>query len=357
MKRHQKLLGFILVFLLTLLLGGPSIDASSSLHKMYVHYIDVGESDCVLIKSNTKYMLIDAGDVRDEKTIINYLNKKKVKKLDYVICTHPHADHIGAMPKVIKTYTIGKIIMPSKIHTTDTFEELLKAISNKGLKITKPVVGKNYKIGNASFKIIAPNANNYGDNINNYSVGIKLTNGKNSFVFIGDCEKEAISDILANKINLKSDVLMCGHHGSDTSTTSALLKEVSPKHAVISVGKNSYGHPSNSVLKLLKQSSIHAYRTDEHGTITATSTGSTVTFDVKESTIKESDIKSGNSKADVLKNSSTIGTTDTVVYITKTGTKYHRASCSYLKKSKIKITLKKAKQQGLTRCGKCNPPK
>lgn len=356
MKRHQKLIGFILLFLLTFQFGCASIDASSSYHKMYVHYIDVGESDCVLINSNDRDMLIDAGDSSDENTIISYLNKQKVKKLDYIICTHPHADHIGAMSEVIKTYGVGKVIMPSKIHTTDTFEALLQAVKDKGLKITKPVVGNTYDIGNASFKVIAPNSDNYGDNINDYSVGIKLTNGNNSFVFIGDCEKNAISDILANKINLKSDVLMCGHHGSDTSTTSDFLKAVSPKNAVISVGKNSYGHPCSSVLKLLKQNNIHVYRTDENGTITATSTGTKITFDAKVSNINENDKKSGNIETVTRKNTSK-DISGTIVYITKTGTKYHRASCSYLRKSKIKITLKKAKEEGLTPCSRCSPPR
>lgn len=344
MKRHQKIIGFIFLLVLTFLLGGRSINATSIYNRMYVHYIDVGESDCVLISSNDKFMLIDAGDRSDEDTILNYLKQQKVKKLDYVICTHPHADHIGAMPDVIKEFDVGKIIMPAKTHTTDTFEGLLAAIKQKKLKITKPVVGASYEIGKAKFTIIAPNSSDYGNNINNYSVGIKLTYGNNSFVFIGDCEKDAISDILSNKINITSDVLMCGHHGSDTSTTSALIKAVNPKNAVISVGKNSYGHPGSSVLQMLKKNDITVYRTDENGTITATSTGMEITFDAKSSNIKTAQEPSKS------------GVSNTYVYTTKTGKKYHRTNCSYLSKSKIKITLNEAKDEGLTPCSRCKPP-
>lgn len=350
MKRHQKIISFLLIIFITITIGGSPINAATTNQKMLVHYIDVGESDCVLIASNNKFMLIDAGDISDEATIINYLKKQKVKKLDYVIGTHPHADHIGAMPEVIKEFSVGKIIMPAKAHTTDIYEKLLSAIKMKGLKITRPVVGSSYEIGKAKFKIIAPNSYDYGDNLNNYSVGIRLTNGNNSFVFIGDNEKDAITDIISNKINLKSDVLMCGHHGSDTSTTLELLNAVNPKNAIISVGKNSYGHPNNDVLKMLKTKNITTFRTDENGTITATSTGKEITFDAKASNIKTISVEA-------IKKTSTSNISATLVYTTKTGRKYHRVSCSYLSKSKIKITLKKAKGEGLTPCSRCKPPK
>jgi competence protein ComEC len=246
-------------------------------YNMNVHYIDVGESDCVLINSDGKYMLIDAGGTDDEDTILDYLKAQKVKILDYVIYTHPHADNFESMDEVIKELNIGKVIMPAITHASDAFEDLLDAIEDKKLKITKPVVGKEYTIGKAEFTIIAPN-DKYSDQ-NNNSVGIKLTNGKNSFVFIGDCEKEAIEDILDNKIDINADVYMCGYHGSDTSTTSELLDAVSPDNAVISVGKNSNGHPSESVLDMLKDEGITTYRTDENGTIVVTSTGTKISFE------------------------------------------------------------------------------
>ena len=321
--------------------GAANISATTNYYTMKVNYIDVGESDSVLIQSDGKNMLIDAGDKDDKDTILGYLKSKKVKTIDYLILTHPHEDHISAADEVIDTYKIGKVIMPAISHTTQAYKNVLNAMKAKGLKITKPVVGTKYTIGKAYFTILAPNNYKYGDNLNNYSVAMKLVNGNNSFIFIGDSETEAIDDILANKININADVLMCGHHGSKTSTTSGLLKAVSPTYAVISVGKNSYGHPSDATLQLLKNYKVKTYRTDENGTITATSTGTKITFDAKETVIKQVP-KSTNS---------------TIVYYTKTGKKYHLINCPYLSHSKIKTTVKEAKAKGLTPCSRCKPPK
>lgn len=340
-----------ILFMITFCVGLTPSQVDAAKTNLKVHYIDVGESDCTLVQYGSHYMLIDAGDTDDSDIVLNYLKKQNVKELDYLILTHPHADHIGSAADVIKKYTIGKIIMPSVEHTTQTYEDVLKAISNKKMKITKPVVGDTYKLGKAKFTIIAPNSYDYGDNINNYSVGIKLTYKKNSFVFIGDSETEAISDILSNDINLSADVYMCGHHGSDTSTTDKLLKAVNPNYAIISVGKNSYGHPCDSVLKLLKDNKIKMYRTDESGTIVATATGSKITFNVKASEYSDSVTENKNTTNNKA-NSSTSGK---VVYITETGTKYHKAGCRYLKDSKIEITLEEAQEEGYTACKVCNP--
>lgn len=312
-----------------------------------VHYINVGESDSVLIESNGHFMLIDAGDIGDREAVTQYLKQQKVKKLNYVIATHPHADHIGGMEDVVEEYKIDKFLMPAKSHTTRTYENLLLAIKKKGLKITKPVAGTQYKLGDAAFTILAPNHYSYGDNINNYSIAIKLVNGKNSFVFIGDNETEAIEDIVNNGIDLTADVYMCGHHGSKTSTNEDILNAIKPKYAVISVGENSYGHPSAETLSLLKKKKLTIYRTDQSGTITASSDGKKITFDCKSASLTSDDQKSGN-KPDLGK------VKTTYVYKTKTGTKYHQSGCSSLKSSKIKITMKEAQKEGLESCKVCN---
>lgn len=347
--RFSKLF-FMLLALLILVIGlSPNHLTKAATTTLKVHYIDVGESDCTLIQYGSKYMMIDAGDTDDSDTVLDYLKSQKVKKLDYLILTHPHADHIGSAADVIENYDIGKIIMPSVEHTTKTYEEVLQAILDKGMKITKPVVGDSYKLGNVKFIILAPNNYDYGNNLNNYSISIKLTYNKNSFMFIGDCETDAITDILNNGFDLSADVYQCGHHGSDTSTTADLLKVINPKYAIISVGKNSYGHPSDSTLKLLLKNKIKTYRTDESGTIVVKSTGKKITISATPSTYVS------NTNATEIKKSETSDSKDTTyVYVTESGSKYHKDGCRYLKDSMIKIKLTDAKNKDYEPCSVCN---
>jgi hypothetical protein len=126
-----------------------------------VHFIDVGQGDCILIEDGTSAMLIDAGNPENGPDIVSYIKKLGINRLDFVIATHPHADHIGGMADVINAFDIGKLIMPKVEHTTRTFENLLLTIRNKGLKITAPVPGTEYRLGNTSFTILAPNSSSY----------------------------------------------------------------------------------------------------------------------------------------------------------------------------------------------------
>jgi DNA internalization-related competence protein ComEC/Rec2 len=331
MKSIKRVSALLLIFAIAIV-SVFSIQVFASSNTMKVHYIDVGQGDAVLIESNSKYMLIDAG--REKNTVADYLKKQKIKKLDYLILTHPDADHIGGSISIVNNYTIGKIIMPNKSHTSKTYENLLLAIKKKGLKITKPKVGTEYEIGDAEFTIIAPNKT-YSDN-NNSSIGLKLENGDTSFLFIGDAEEKAINDIIKNKIDISADVLMVGHHGSDSSTTEELIDAVDPDSAVISVGKNNYGHPTDSVLDMLSNHGVDIYRTDESRTIIATSNGKSVAID-----------------ADIFEHEA-IENDSQIVYVTKTGKKYHRENCSALK-NKIETTLDDALSKGLTPCEICNP--
>lgn len=252
---------------------------------MIVYFLDVGQGDAIIIESNKHYMLIDAGDNDDGNFLVNYLKDLNVEKLDFVIGTHPHSDHIGGLDDVINDFSIGKIILPNISHNTKTFEDVLDAISNKGLKITKPKVGTEYSLGDASFTIIAPNKDTYR-NLNNYSVGIKLTNGKNSFVLYGDAEIEAEYDICDNGINIQADVLKLGHHGSSTSTSEAVLKAVKPSYAIVSAGiNNQYGHPHDETLQKLIDNDIKLFRTDLQGNIIAFSDGENISFNTEPTAI------------------------------------------------------------------------
>jgi competence protein ComEC len=258
--------------------SGSSTSASTASSDMKVHFIDVGQADSILIQSNGHNMLIDGGTTDKGDTVVSYLKSQGVETLDYIIATHPHEDHIGGLDKVINAYNVKTIIAPKKETTTKTFKDFLSAVSNKGLSLTVPVTGTKYIIGDAYFIILSPNGD-YGDDLNNYSVGIKLVNGSNSFIMCGDAEKESEADILKTGIDISADVLKCGHHGSDTSTSTAFLNAVNPKYAVISCGKdNDYGHPDASTLNKLAAKSVKLFRTDEQGTIVATSDGTNITW-------------------------------------------------------------------------------
>ncbi len=242
-----------------------------------VHIIDVGQGDSIFIQSGGSSMLIDAGERDQGKVVTDYLNAAGVTKLDYLIGTHPHSDHIGGLADVIGSFDIEKIIMPNVTHTTKTFENVLDAIADKGLKITKPAVGDEYRLGSSAFIIIAPNSPEY-DNLNNYSVGIKLTNGKNTFIFTGDAEKYSEKEMLRNGIDLNADVLKLGHHGSSTSNSKDFLDAVSPDIGIVSAGKdNQYGHPHVEILDAMKERNIKLFRTDTQGTVIIESDGRTIT--------------------------------------------------------------------------------
>jgi competence protein ComEC len=252
-----------------------------------VHYIDVGQGDSIFVSANGESMLIDAGENNKGSDVLEYLNDLGITDLNYVIGTHPHSDHIGGLDTVIRSLPVDNIIMPDVTHTTKTFEELLDAIEEKDLGITKAVVGDEYQLGNASFQIIAPNSINYNE-LNDYSVTIKLTYNDNEFLFPGDSEKLSEEEMLSNGIDLSSDVLKLGHHGSSSSSSSDFLDAVNPEYAVISVGAdNKYGHPHEETLKAMADREIKVYRTDQQGTIVFTSDGQTIS--VNANSYKETD--------------------------------------------------------------------
>lgn len=261
----------------------PVQDSEPEVHidgELEVHFIDVGQGDAVLIRQGEHDMLVDGGDNGYGNLVVSYLKAQGVSHLDYVIGTHPHADHIGGLDDVINTFSIGKVIMPEVTHNSITFEDVIDAIKSKGLKITKPIVGDKYAIGDGEFTIIGPSGNEYS-NVNDYSVMMRLVFGENSFMLTGDAEKKPEGEAIATGETLKSDVLKAGHHGSETSTTDSFLEAVDPDFAVIQVGEgNRYDHPSKSTLTKLQKKGIETYRNDLDGNIIASSNGKNIRFNV-----------------------------------------------------------------------------
>jgi beta-lactamase superfamily II metal-dependent hydrolase/putative cell wall-binding protein len=248
-----------------------------------VNYIDVGQADSILLQQGSNSMLIDAGNNADSELVEKYISDKGITKLDYVIGTHPHEDHIGGLDYIINSFQIGQIYMPKATSTTKTFEDVVTAIKSKGMKATVPTPGESFKLGEATCTILAPNGSGYSD-VNNESIVIKVTFGSNSFLFTGDAEDVSENEMLSKGYNLKADVLKIGHHGSTSSTTQSFLNAVNPKYAVISVGEgNTYGHPAKETMDRLNSQKISVYRTDESGDIIAISDGTKITFNVNPS--------------------------------------------------------------------------
>ncbi len=246
-----------------------------------VHYIDVGQGDSIFIQSGEDTMLIDCGEIGKDDEVETYLDNLGITQIDYLIGTHPHSDHMGCMDKIVEYYDIGEIILPhideSDIPTTKYFERFMTAVENKNMEITEAEVGRNIKLGDAECEIIAPCGDTY-KNANNYSVGIIMTDGDNSFIFTGDAEKLAEKEMIDSGKLRDIDVYKAGHHGSDTSSSEEFLEIIKPDIAVISCGEgNSYGHPNDITLENLSKYTDKIYRTDLSGSIVISSDGEKLT--------------------------------------------------------------------------------
>lgn len=253
-------------------------EAPLSGSELEVHFIDVGQGDCTFILlPDGKTMLIDAGNNSDGEKVVGYIKNLGVTGIDYLIGTHPHADHIGGMDTVIANFDIGEIFMPQITTDTKTFEDVLDAIDAKNLTVTAAKNGVNiFNNGESTADIIAPNSTFY-DSLNDYSAVVMLKYRNSSFLFMGDAEETSEKEITEN---VSADVLKVGHHGSSTSSGMEFLRRVCPKYAVISCGEgNSYSHPHSETLERLESLNVAVYRTDLGGSIICRTDGKNYTWE------------------------------------------------------------------------------
>lgn len=337
--------------------------------KLTVHYIDVGQGDAILVQQGENAMLIDAGGNSNGPQVVSYIKGQGITRLEYVVGTHPHEDHIGGLDNVISSFEIGKVILPDIIHTTKTFEDVLVAIQSKGLKITKAVAGNTYTLGDAGIEIVGPISFSK-DDLNNASVVCRVDYGSNSFLFTGDAEKESESKIQAAGYDISADVLKVGHHGSDTSSSEGFLGKVQPKHAVIMVGAgNTYGHPTQATLTRLAGLGIDVYRTDLSGTIVVTSDGSNISVNNSPNPgtapVQTEETKPQTEATTIAETTvaapieTTVPPADSGQYIGNINSKkFHYPSCNSLPNPENQIILnskQEAVDQGYEACKRCNP--
>lgn len=265
--------------LLGCVISAPIPSAASGPDQMDVHFIDVGQGDATLITCGSHAMLIDTGDDTKGTAIQNYLKKQKITQLDYLILTHPDADHIGGAPVIITKFTIGKVFVSNFEKDNKTYQKLIQSLDDKRIKALTPKVKSKYTLGTAEITILAPGK--AYDNPNDASIALLVKNGTRSFLFTGDAGEDAEKDIIKTGIDISADVYKVGHHGSKYATSGDFFKAVNPSCAVISCGEgNSYGHPHAETLNTLRANGVKVYRTDEAGTIIASTDGKSISFNV-----------------------------------------------------------------------------
>lgn len=246
-----------------------------------VHFFDVGQGDCTLISANGKNILIDAGENDQAERVVNYLKDQSIDKIDILIGTHPHSDHIGGMDAVVNQFSVGEIILPklsdAQTPTTKTYLDLLTAVADKGVKVRRATPGDTIDIGGGKLEILGP-LSEYTD-LNNMSVVSRFVYQNASFWIAGDCSKEAEADLLAQGKVTQTNVYKVSHHGSSTASSQKFLDQLQPDYCVISLdADNSYGHPHKEVMNRLNKMNTTVYRTDLNGTVTAQTDGSTIQF-------------------------------------------------------------------------------
>lgn len=243
-----------------------------------VFFLDVGQGDSSIIICDGEVMMIDGGDSSHSQFIFSFLrNTLKIPYIDVMVATHPHADHVGGLAAALNACPVGVLFTPIIDYDTKVWNSVLKYAEAQGTPIFIPYTGDEFPLGNAMVKIIGPVY--YSDSMNNLSLVLRIEYGDVSLLFMGDAEWEEEHDLLESGVELSSDVLRVGHHGSSTSTSEAFLSAVAPEYAVISVGEdNTYNHPDDDTLEKLITFGCDIKRTDHSGTIICHTDGVSIEF-------------------------------------------------------------------------------
>jgi competence protein ComEC len=277
-EKKLKLVWIILGILVGLNIFAFRIVYDLNKHReLRVVFLDVGQGDSIFIETPSKQqILIDGGP---GTVVLEKLAEEMPfydRTLDLIVLTHPEHDHMSGLIEVLKRYDVENILWTGVVRDTSDCEEWQKAIKAEQASIFIAEQGLKIKIKNGYIDILSPFEILAGENIkdsNETSIMARLVFGKNSFLFTGDTGFETENKLIEKNIYLDSDILKVGHHGSKYSTSANFLSLVSPDIAVIQVGKNSYGHPSNEVLARLENFGINIFRNDINKNIEIVSNG------------------------------------------------------------------------------------
>ena len=309
---------------------------------LLVHFIDVGQADCILIEYGEFSMLIDGGNREDGQMVVSYLDQQDIDELDVVVCTHAHEDHVGGLPAVLAVYPTAAIYAPTKTYSSKIFDDFLYYADQQGQEVAIPQPGAWMDVGDLEITFLGP-VKSYAET-NDTSIVCRVDFGETSFLFTGDMEVTAENDMMdlwGDDFDWEVDVLKVGHHGSNTSTGYRFLYATNPTYGVISVGEdNSYRHPHDEPMSRLNDAGVTLFRTDEMGTILAVSDGQEITF-----TWEDQSADPSNAEAVEM------------IYIgNKNSKKFHASSCTNLPAEKNQVEFESyqdAIDAGYTPCGSC----
>lgn len=241
-----------------------------------VHFVDVGQADCIFVQDGDDTLLIDVGNRDDDELVVDYLQGLGIDQIDYFVATHPHEDHIGCAATVLRTFDVDMVIKSAAENTTACYTSMMDTIEQKNIPVDIATPGKEYDLGDGAFQVLGP-INDNSDDLNNCSVVIRYCIGDITYLFTGDAEREEEQDILDAGYDVQADVLKVGHHGSSTSTSYPWLRAVMPTYAVIMCGENNeYGHPHEETISKLNDADVSYYITSQTGTVVMETDGETI---------------------------------------------------------------------------------
>ena len=245
-----------LVLLALLYLNGSRLAAQD----LELRFLNVGQGDAALIRHDGRTALIDAGRSDD---IVTKLRALGVDTINLLIASHNHADHIGGADAVLRSFPVLNYMDNGLPHTTQTYRRTIELVRDLGVTYLQPTA-RTISMGDARLRILAPPR---ASDQNNTSVGVVVERGEFKALLPGDSELQEIAFFLAAGVIPDVDLLKAAHHGSHNGVTTEWLEQSNPEVVVISVGRNSYGHPHQSALRLYRSSSREVLRTDEVGDI------------------------------------------------------------------------------------------
>ena len=266
--------------------------------KLRVCVLDVGQGDCIVVETPSgRTMVIDGGGVNDEtrpedgadvgeRIVVPYLHTRGINRVDALVLTHPHGDHVGGLPAVLREESVGAVLDGTVLpYPTPAYQAFLAGVQTHQIPYRHAARGMRLDFGaGVTADVLNPpvSGTSYGVNpddatINNYSVVLRLTYGRTHFLLTGDAENEAEASMLSVYPDLSADVLKAGHHGATNASGDAFLSRVHPRFAAISCGlHNHFGHPAPATLARLAAHGIQTFRTDHNGAVTFVSDGQTV---------------------------------------------------------------------------------